>query len=161
MDPAGSPAPDDRPLYVAEVTNTGGTAGQVSIHDGPPSHPRLPTGAPVAAGEGYNPEQFIAMAWATCFGETLRVVLAEQGHDPRASEPTVHSEVTATVALHRDPAGGYRFVPRLVARVDGLGESAARQMVASAHRRCPVSKLLRGAEDGEVLLATEHGDRPL
>src|SRR5699024_7362002 len=78
------------------------TSGQVRL----PGEPEavLPTAGPVEGADGYNPEQFLAMAWSTCLGQTLRAVLAEQGLD----HP---SHVSVEVGLHRDPAGGFRFAP--------------------------------------------------
>lgn len=148
---------DGEPLYVASVRNTGGTAGRVVLDEGPAGHPELPTGAPRANGEGFNPEQFLAMAWSTCFGETLRVVLRERsaarGADGSAKPMIPEPEVTVTVALHHDPAGGYLFVPRLSVRLDGLPAGEASGAVAAAHARCPVSKLLRSGTEPEVVLA--------
>ncbi|MGO1482166.1 MAG: OsmC family protein [Brachybacterium sp.] len=152
---------DGEPLYVASVRNTGGTAGRVVLDEGPAGHPELPTGAPRANGEGFNPEQFLAMAWSTCFGETLRVVLRERsaarGADGSAEPMIPEPEVTASVALRRDPAGGYLFVPGLAVRIPGIAESEASTAVAEAHARCPVSRLLRAPGEPEVMLVT--GDR--
>lgn len=154
------------PMYTARVTNDGGTAGRVIIDDGPAVAATLPTGAPTPHGAGFNPEQFLAMAWSTCFGATLSTVLREHGYAVDGDvvdgdDAQVATSVTATVALHRDDAGGYRFVPRLSARVDGLEEAPAIALLALAHGRCPLSRLLRAGDDGEVVLETDAGERPL
>ncbi|GAA4518635.1 OsmC family protein [Brachybacterium paraconglomeratum] len=160
----------DPALYTARVENTCGTSGRVLIHDasavelgvvdsdhasrpegGP--HPEgavaLPTGGPVAGAEGFNPEQFLAMAWSTCLGETLRVVMAAQGLE----HP---SQVSVEVGLHRDPAGGYRFAPRALVSIEGIAPDRAQQLVDAAHARCPVSKLLRGQGEPMVELIVQH-----
>jgi len=126
---------DESALYTARVDNVGGTSGQVRL----PGEPEavLPTAGPVEGADGYNPEQFLAMAWSTCLGQTLRAVLAEQGLD----HP---SHVSVEVGLHRDPAGGFRFAPRALVTIDGLPAAQARPLMEAAHRRCPVSKLLTG-----------------
>ena len=126
---------DEPALYTARADNIGGTSGQVRIAGAPETV--LPTAGPVEGADGCNPEQFLAMAWSTCLGETLRVVLSEQGLD----HP---SRVSVEVGLHRDPAGGYRFAPRALVTIDGLAAEQARPLMDAAHRRCPVSKLLAG-----------------
>ncbi|MGP5051125.1 OsmC family protein [Brachybacterium alimentarium] len=170
----------DDALYTARVDNSGGTSGHVRVHDGPilpcpdtadtasGSHTAgsglvgsdlagsdsaksgptgsdvvLPTGAPTPSGSGFNPEQFLAMAWATCLGETLRVVLRERRLPHESS-------VSVEVELHRDPAGGYRFVPRARVTIEQMAADEAREIAAAAHARCPVSKLLTG--QGEPVL---------
>lgn len=147
-------------LYTARVDNSGGTAGQVRIREADGvdltgASPAadggiaLPTGGPRPSASGFNPEQFLAMAWSTCLAETLKAVLSEQGLE-------VDSAVTVEVALHRDLAGGFRFVPRARVRLDSLSEERARELVEAAHARCPVSKLLRGTGEPVVeLLAQE------
>lgn len=126
---------DEPALYTARADNIGGTSGQVRIPGDPET--ALPTAGPVEGADGYNPEQFLAMAWSTCLGETLRVVLAEHGLD----HP---SRVSVKVGLHRDPAGGYRFAPRALVTIDGLPTEQAQPLVDAAHSRCPISKLLTG-----------------
>lgn len=157
-DPAPDPAPRDTDpaLYTAHVENIGGTAGRVLVRDAPSvelTDPEpgagadisLPTGGPRPTASGFNPEQFLAMAWSTCLGETLRVVLTEQRLD-------LESSVSVEMGLHRDPAGGFRFVPRALVHIDSLPPDRARELAEAAHARCPVSKLLRGrgAADAEL-----------
>jgi osmotically inducible protein OsmC len=159
-DPAPTPTPDVEPLYTARVDNLGGTSGQVRIHEAagvrlgatsaaPDGVLSLPTGGPTAAASGLNPEQLLAMAWSTCLGETLKVVLAEQGH-------RVESRVGVEVELHRDPAGGYRFVPRALVEIDELPAEEASRLIAAAHARCPVSKLLTGGGEASVTHRITH-----
>ncbi|WP_193107112.1 OsmC family protein [Brachybacterium sp. FME24] len=157
-------ATDGKPaLYTARVDNIRGTSGQVRIQDGPAAlaagaevddlpagaapapEVTLPTGGPMAPARGYNPEQFLAMAWSTCLGETLRVVLAERGLPHR-------SRVSVEVELHSDPAGGYRFAPRAEVTIEQMAADEAEPLVAAAHARCPVSKLLTGRGSAVVEL---------
>lgn len=160
-----------RALYTAHVDNTHGTSGQVRVHDGPAtleispagtaercedaaSSPEvaLPTGGPSAPALGFNPEQFLAMAWSTCLGETLRVVLTERGlpHE---------SQVSVEVELHRDPAGGFRFTPRALVTIEQMAPGEARELAEAAHARCPVSKLLsgQGAMQVELVMPQDRG----
>lgn len=154
---------EDPALYTARVDNLRGTSGMVRVHQGPtplameseaedlpadaaPSpEASLPTGGPMAPAHGFNPEQFLAMAWSTCLGETLRVVLAERGLPHQ-------SRVSVGVELHRDPAGGYRFVPRADVAIEQMAADEAQPLVAAAHARCPVSKLLTGQGTAVVAL---------
>jgi organic hydroperoxide reductase OsmC/OhrA len=135
----------DDTLYTAEVGNEDGTAGHVRIA-GTSAADILPTGGPAEGAAGYNPEQFLAMAWSTCLGETLKVVIREAGLEHRSS-------VRVEVALHRDPVGGYRFVPRALVRIDGADAVRAQELLEVAHARCPVSKLLTGRGEVAVELA--------
>ncbi|UQN28326.1 OsmC family protein [Brachybacterium kimchii] len=142
---SASTAPDALPekytraLYTAHVENVGGTAGEVRVENGP----TLPTGGPSADATGSNPEQFLAMAWSTCLGETLKAVLREQGID---AVTHVHVEVS----LHFDPSGGYRFAPRALVSIEDVGEDEARRLAEAAHARCPVSRLLGRADSGAL-----------
>lgn len=149
------PAPDsDGALYTARVDNVGGTSGEVRIHDAAAVRLdgttaaaggalALPSGGPSHEAAGFNPEQFLAMAWSTCLGETLKVVLAEHGHEHE-------SWVRIEVELHRDPADGYRFAPRALVEIDGMPDEQAQPLIEAAHARCPVSKLLTGQGDASV-----------
>lgn len=159
-DPAPAPHSDSPALYTARVENTAGTAGHVRIRDtaavelaapGPEATGEisLPTGGPKPTATGFNPEQFLAMAWSTCLGETLRVVLTEHGLDRESS-------VSVEMGLHRDPAGGFRFVPRALVHIDSLAPDRARELAEAAHARCPVSKLLRGQGGADVELRIQH-----
>lgn len=155
------PASHPRPLYTARVDNSRGTSGQVRVHDGPASldvsqrrddaavepEIELPTGGPRSPAQGFNPEQFLAMGWSTCLGETLRVVLSERGlaHESR---------VSVEVEMHRDPAGGFRFTPRALVSIEEMAPEEVRELAEAAHTRCPVSKLLtgQGASDVELVV---------
>lgn len=168
--PAVGPA-----LYTARVENSGGTSGRVLVQgssairlgDPVPGDPELraggelgdrelagaevtlPTGGPTEGAEGFNPEQFLAMAWSTCLGETLRVVMSAQGFE----HP---SQVSVEVGLHHDPAGGYRFAPRALVSIEGMAPAQAQRLLDAAHARCPVSKLLRGQGEPVVELMVEQ-----
>lgn len=133
-------------LYTARVDNTGGTAGEVRVEGGP----TLPTGGPSPDAEGLNPEQFLAMAWSTCLGETLKAVLRDE-----AIEAEGH--VRVEVELHSNPAGGYRFAPRALVSIPGVADGEARRLAAAAHARCPVSRLLDRPGSGTVEVVSSRG----
>ena len=69
---ADEPKSPSAPIYTAKVENLGGTSGEVRVEDGQ----TLSTAPTSRVEEGNNPEQFLAMAWSTCLGEKLKVVLA-------------------------------------------------------------------------------------
>ncbi|PWH06286.1 organic hydroperoxide resistance protein [Brachybacterium endophyticum] len=149
--PAQSPADTTsekytRTLYTARVENIGGTAGEVRVENGP----TIPTGGPSPDATGSNPEQFLAMAWSTCLGETLKAVLREQRIDAATH---VHVEV----GLHRDPAGGFRFAPRALVAIEDLPEDEVRRLAEAAHARCPVSRLLSRADSGVLEVVPPPG----
>lgn len=127
------PKGPNAPIYTARVENLGGTSGKVRVEDGP----TLAT-APTSHTElGSNPEQFLAMAWSTCLGETLKVVLA-------VNEVDALSRVRCEVDLHKEKSGGFYFVPRAFISVEGVSDADAEKYAARAHARCPISKLLKG-----------------
>ena len=117
-----APKGANAPIYTAKVENLGPT-----LATAPTSHTEL----------GSNPEQFLAMAWSTCLGETLKVVLA-------VNDLEALSRVRCEVDLHRDKSGGYYFVPRAYVSIDGVSDADAEKYAARAHARCPISKLLKG-----------------
>lgn len=121
------------PIYTAKVENLGGTSGEVRVADGP----TLATAPTSHVDQGSNPEQFLAMAWSTCLGETLKVVLA-------VNELDALSRVRVEVDLHKEKSGGFYFVPRAYISIDGVSEEDAEKYAARAHARCPISKLLKG-----------------
>lgn len=128
------PKSPSAPIYTAKVENLGGTSGEVRVEDG-----QTLTTAPTSHVEdGNNPEQFLAMAWSTCLGETLKVVLA-------VNELDALSRVRVEVELHNEPSGnGFYFAPKAFISIEGVSDTDAEKYAARAHARCPISKLLMG-----------------
>ncbi|GAA1287199.1 hypothetical protein GCM10009590_11940 [Brachybacterium alimentarium] len=137
---AAGPEAEASDVAASGVEASEAETSEVEASEVAPSPVVLPTGAPTPAADGFNPEQFLAMAWSTCLGETLRVVLAERGLPHESS-------VSVEVGLHRDPAGGFRFVPRALVAIEQMPADEAREIAGAAHARCPVSKLLTGQCD--------------
>ncbi|MCI4011359.1 OsmC family protein [Brevibacterium sp. ZH18] len=121
------------PIYTAKVENLGGTSGEVRVEGGK----TLATAPTSHTDQGSNPEQFLAMAWSTCLGETLKVVLAANGVEAL-------SRVRVEVDLHGERSSGFYFVPRAYLSIDGVSSEDAEKFAARAHARCPISKLLKG-----------------
>lgn len=85
---------------------------------------------------GTDPEQLLALAWATCLNSTAQAVIA------RASRTTVRIEVE----LHDAASGsGFEFHVDAFLSVEGAGIDEAQRVLEAAHARCPISKLLRDA----------------
>lgn len=88
-----------------------------------------------------NPEQLLALAWATCLDATLQAIV-------RGAHRTA---VRVEVELHDSPQrGGYEFHVTAVVSAEGRSLDETETLAASAHQRCPVSRLLQGASTVRV-----------
>lgn len=121
--------------YRTEASNGDGGTG-VSIVPGGMSvavaSPLNPDRDPSAS----NPEQLLALAWATCLNATARVFV----------EPEQRTAVRVEVELHDAADGpGYEFHVDAYLSVEGAAPDDAERILAQAHARCPVSKLLGDA----------------
>lgn len=141
------PRSANAPIYTAKVENLGGTSGEVRVEDGK----TLATAPTSHADRGNNPEQFLAMAWSTCLGETLKVVLS-------VNEVETLSRVRVEVDLHGDAAGGFYFEPRAYISIEGVSADDAEKYAGRAHARCPISKLLKG--QGSPIVEIEDYKNP-
>ena len=128
---ADEPKSPSAPIYTAKVENLGGTAGEVRVEDGQ----TLSTAPTSRVEEGNNPEQFLAMAWSTCLGETLKVVLAVN---------EIEALTCASRSLHSEPSGnGFYFAPKAFISIEGLGHRR-REVRCPRPRSLPHLKLLIG-----------------
>lgn len=86
-----------------------------------------------------NPEQLLALAWASCLRATASVLT-----DAR-------TRVRVEVEL-RDAEGrvGFEFHVTAFVSAEGLSPEGAERLAAAAHARCPVSRLLHGAQTVRV-----------
>jgi len=128
-------------LYRTEAVNHDGGDGVSRVHDGLAVTVSSPLAAdfdPAAA----NPEQLLALAWVTCLNATAQAILAGERR----------SSVRATVELHAAaaPGAGYEFHADAYLSVDGADDAETQRVLAAAHARCPVSKLLRDASTVHV-----------
>ena len=88
-------------------------------------------------GNGTNPEQLFAAAYAACFHSALRGVAREAGVDAR------ESTVTALVGI--GPEGEmYDLVVTLIIVIPGLDRERTRELAEAAHQYCPYSRATRG-----------------
>ncbi len=88
-----------------------------------------------------NPEQLLALAWATCLNGTAQVLVAEQRR----------TAVRVEVELHpAEPGPGYEFRVDAFLSAEGLSREDTETLLTAAHARCPVSKLIRRAATVDV-----------
>lgn len=126
--------------YSTEARNDDGGTGVSHVAGGlsvSVASPLNPDRDPAAS----NPEQLLALAWATCLGATARVFV------PSGRRSSVRVEV----ALH-DASGreGYEFHVDAYLSVEGVDLAETERILADAHARCPVSILLAGASTVHV-----------
>ena len=128
----------DKVLYTAEVTSSGdGRNGRVVSSD---HRLDLDLAMPPelgGSGDGTNPEQLFAAAFAACFHSALR------GLARRAGVDASHSTVTAQVGVGPD-GDMFGLAVTLVINIPGADQAQARELAEAAHQRCPYSRATRG-----------------
>ena len=123
-------------LYKTKASNQDGIHGRLIFSD----NEAILTKHPLEDGPGYNPEQLVASAWATCLNATIQALLEARGQQ-------LKSKVEIEVTLCREKnEPGYYFQVDAQAAIDQLSLEDAEVIIAQAHLRCPVSKLLVGAK---------------
>lgn len=126
--------------YRTSASNTdGGTGvsrvpGGLEVQVSSPLDPLRPAGTS-------DPEQLLALAWATCLNATAQAVLRGQ------RRTAVRVDVELADATDR---AGYEFHMIATVSAEGLDDEATRELAAAAHERCPVSRLLHGASTVQV-----------
>jgi Ohr subfamily peroxiredoxin len=128
----------DKVLYTAEATSSGnGRNGRVVSSD---HRLDLNLATPPelgGSGNGTNPEQLFAAAYAACFHGALRGLARQAGID--AGESTV----TAQVGIGPE-ADMYGLEVTLIISIPGLDQEKTRELAEAAHHRCPYSRATRG-----------------
>ncbi|MDQ0614205.1 osmotically inducible protein OsmC [Microbacterium sp. W4I4] len=119
--------------YRTEAINTEGGDGISRILDGMSVDVSSPLAADFDASAS-NPEQLLALAWVTCLNATAQAIV-------RGERRTA---VRVEVELHAAEAG-YEFHVDGYLSAEGLSDAGTADLVAAAHARCPVSKLIGGA----------------
>ncbi|WP_269505207.1 Ohr family peroxiredoxin [Burkholderia sp. IMCC1007] len=135
---------DFQPLYTTSVTVSGGETGHgrasgvVRSDDGNLAVAlRLPIELG-GAGNGTNPEQLFAAAFAACFHGALNLLAQRERINIR--DATVAAEVT----FGRDPMdGGYALIANVTVRMPGIDRQVAERLVRDTERLCPYTKTAR------------------
>ncbi len=91
------------------------------------------------SGEGTNPEELIAAAHAGCYSMFLSALLSNAGYTP------THIATTAIVHLTQGPTISLIEL-NSEAEVPGISEADFQEKAIEAKQKCPVSKVLAGAE---------------
>ena len=97
-------------------------------------------------GQGTNPEELIAAAYAACFSMTLANILHRNGYAPRRTD----TDATCTV-VSKD--GGYeitRIQLHVRTEVPEIDNAMFQKLIKEANQDCPVSKLLRSGLDIDI-----------
>jgi Ohr subfamily peroxiredoxin len=137
-------------IYRTEATAIGGRTGSAASFDGL-LRVRLVTPAALggSGGEGSNPEQLFAAAYAACFLSAIKDAAAAEGTS--IAEDT---NVTASVDLGaREDESGMDLQVALGIDLPGLDRPTAERIVAAAHRACPYSHAVRGNVDVRLRIA--------
>lgn len=121
--------------YRTQAINREGGDGVAGVPDGltvTVSSPLNPDRDPA----GTNPEQLLALAWATCLNATAQAIVARRTRTSVRVEVELHDAATGT---------GYEFHVDAYLSVQGADAAETERVLAGAHSRCPVSKLLKDA----------------
>lgn len=129
-------------LYSTQATAVGGRDGWVGSVDGALKVKlSMPEALGGLGGQGSNPEQLFAAAYAACLLQGVRAAAVRAG-----LELPGDANVTATVGVRRvadDP--GMVLEISMAADLAGLESATAQALVAEAHALCPYSRALREA----------------
>lgn len=133
-------------LFTSEVVSKGGRSGSVRSADG---SIEAKLGNPLAKDSpaGPNPETFFAAAYSACFHGALQN--AAKKHNAVLKDSTL----TVRVSLNEDDQGGYFLSVEILASMPGIEKTLQQQILETAHKTCPYSKLARGESKVELRLA--------
>ncbi len=124
-------------VYTARATMTGGRSGHAVSEDGildlELTAPKE-TGGP---GTGTNPEQLFAVGYGACFQGALGLVAKKAGVD-------VSQSVVETAVGFGPEGESFAITVEITARIPGVDDAQAQQLVDAAHQVCPYSKATRG-----------------
>jgi Ohr subfamily peroxiredoxin len=137
-------------VYIAEAIASGdGRNGHVESVDGRVSIDLAVPKAMGGSGAGSNPEQLVAMGFASCFLSSIRT-LADQRrielHNP---------EIICRARLHQEGEGASVSFEITVC-LPGTDVSIAESLTAEAHRHCPYSKAFQHGAGVELQTTTHH-----
>ncbi|GAB2757377.1 organic hydroperoxide resistance protein [Salinifilum aidingensis] len=125
--------------YTAVATSTGGGRdGQVHTSDGQIKQPVRTPKAMGGDGEGTNPEQLFAAAYAACFHGAMRLAAKNSG----ATVPD-GTTIDAEVGIGPDETS-FGLAVTLIGHFPGLEQEAADNLMHQAHQVCPYSKATSG-----------------
>jgi Ohr subfamily peroxiredoxin len=98
-------------------------------------------------GAGTNPEELFAAGYAACFESALRLVAR------RDSRELEDPQVTADVSIGKE-GDGFVLAARIRAKLGGMSQHEADELMARAHQACPYSKATAGNMPVELFAET-------
>ena len=123
---------DKDALFHTEVVNDKALEGEAYVEGGL----RVLISDPLSEAPGSNPEELFGLAWSTCLNATIQALLKGRGLDAQ-------SRVEVGVSFKREADGrGFYFELDARAAIEGFEEKQVEKYLNSAHRRCPVSKII-------------------
>lgn len=126
--------------YRTEASNSDGGTGTARVTDGM----EVSVASPLASNpdpDASNPEQLLALAWSTCLNATAQALVKRERRTAVRIEVELHDASEGT---------GYEFHVDTYLSAEGLTLDETADLLARAHARCPVSKLLQGATTVQV-----------
>lgn len=115
-----------------------GRAGHVKTDDGKiDMNLSVPKSMGGEGGNGVNPEQFFASAYAACYGSALQACAEKMKVD------LGDFSVTATIKLGKDDEGDLNLSAILDSYLPGVDVETGEKLVNQAHDMCPFSRATR------------------
>lgn len=125
-------------LYATSAIAVGGRDGNTGTSDGRFEVSLVRPRELGGKGDGNNPEQLFASAYAACFLSSMQVLASEGG-----ARVPADAEVMATVGLGSRSEGGFGLEIALDVRLPGLSRGEAEALLEKAHQFCPYSNATR------------------
>jgi osmotically inducible protein OsmC len=98
------------------------------------------------SGEGTNPEELFAAAYAACFLSAMHTVGKRLGVD------TTGAQVSASVGIGPNGEGGYGLAVELDIYTPAVAPERRQELADAAHQVCPYSNATRGNVDVTLTL---------
>lgn len=136
-------------LYHTEVVNDQGMVGSAYVKG---DHElSVVTSSPTSPDPGTNPEQLLALSWATCLNATIEILLKNKGLDHK-------SRVEVQVDYIEADNGDHYFDLLVLPSIEGLTIAAASPLIEAAEKRCPVSKIVGDYEHAHYKVVSYEGE---
>lgn len=136
---------EDKLLYTTRIHNDQGIKGTAWVEG--ENGLRVATSSPLKPQEaGTNPEQLIALSWATCLNATIEIALKRHGIKDVASEVAIQVDYK----LNQETSITY-FVFKVDIYID-IARNEADAIVYEAESRCPVSQIIGDYQHVEIVV---------
>src|SRR5687768_4548390 len=133
----------EKVLYTAKAHTTGGRNGASRTDDGRLDLKLTPPGT---AGEGTNPDQLFAPAYASCFIGGRKAVATKM-------KVTLPADLAVDAEVDLGPIpNAYGIAARLNVSLPGMDRAQAQSVLDAAHQVCPYSNATRGNVDVKINL---------